>query len=337
MKKIAIHHRPGSFSERWIAYCEREKIPYKIVNAFDSDIIQQMNDCSILMWHHHHGIYKDVVAAKRILFALEHSGINVFPNYKTGWHFDDKVAQKYLLEAIGAPLVPSHVFYSKEDAIAWANTTSYPKVFKLKGGAGASNVRLVKTKKEALKIIKKAFGNGFPLHDQWGNLFENIRKFRENNKPMSDVLKELAKIFIKPEFSRQQPKEKGYVYFQDFMPKNNFDYRVIVIGGKAFAIKRLVRKNDFRASGSGFIEYSRDSIDENCVRIAFEVNEKIDAQCIAYDFIYDENKNPVIVEICYGFSVGVYDKCPGFWDKNMNWHEGNFVPQEWMIELNLTE
>lgn len=94
--KIAIYHRVGSFSDRWIEYCQKNDIDYKLVNAFDNDIIQQVKDCDAFMWHHHHGQFKDVLTAKRILFALEQAGVKVFPNFNTGWHFDDKVAQKYL-------------------------------------------------------------------------------------------------------------------------------------------------------------------------------------------------------------------------------------------------
>ena len=39
--KIAIHHRQGSFSDRWIEYCETNNIEYKIVNAFDNNIIKK--------------------------------------------------------------------------------------------------------------------------------------------------------------------------------------------------------------------------------------------------------------------------------------------------------
>src|SRR5690606_15083765 len=105
--------------------------------------------CDIFMWHHHHGKVEDILAAKKILLALQHAGIKVFPDFETGWHFDDKVAQKYLLEAIDAPLVPSYVFYNKQQALIWARETKYPKVFKLKGGAGATNVKLVKSYSQA--------------------------------------------------------------------------------------------------------------------------------------------------------------------------------------------
>ena len=38
--KIAIHHRPGSFSDRWIEYCEQQGVDYKIVNAYEGGMIR---------------------------------------------------------------------------------------------------------------------------------------------------------------------------------------------------------------------------------------------------------------------------------------------------------
>lgn len=76
--KIAIHHTPHSFSERWIEYCKEKGIPYKIVNAYDSDIVKQVEDCDSFMWHHHHANYKDVLFAKQLLYSLETGGEESF-------------------------------------------------------------------------------------------------------------------------------------------------------------------------------------------------------------------------------------------------------------------
>lgn len=329
--KIAIHARNGSFSDCWIEYCKIENIDYKIVNAFDSDIINQVKDYDIFMWHHHHGRFEDVLVAKKILFSLEQAGIRVFPDFNTGWHFDDKVAQKYLLEAIDAPLVPSYVFYDKEEALAWAKETTYPKVFKLKGGAGSTNVKLAKTQKEALKLINKAFGTGFSQFDRINNLKERYYRYKNGQDTLLGVAKGIGRLVIKTNFTKQQPPEKGYVYFQDFMPNNNHDIRVIVIGDKAFAIKRMVRKNDFRASGSGDIIHNEAEIDLRCLEIAFDTSRILQSQCLAYDFIFDGDNKPLVVEISYGFSIDGYIDCPGYWDNSLQWHEGAFNPYGWMI------
>ena len=105
---------------------------------------------------------------------LEQAGVKVFPDFRTNWHFDDKLGQKYLLEALGIPLVPTHVFYDKKTALEWASKTTFPKVFKLRGGAGSANVKLARTKKEAVKLIRKAFGKGFSNYDAMGSLKERL-------------------------------------------------------------------------------------------------------------------------------------------------------------------
>ena len=113
-------------------------------------------DCKALLWHHHHSLTEDKLFARELLFAIEQSGTKVFPNFNTAWYFDDKLGQKYLLEAIKAPLVPTFAFYSKKDALNWIKNTSFPKVFKLRGGAGSNNVRLINNISQAKLIINKA-------------------------------------------------------------------------------------------------------------------------------------------------------------------------------------
>lgn len=329
-EKIAIHHVKGSFSERWIAYCKEKHIEYKIVNAYASNVVEQVSDCNAFMWHHHHANYKDVLFAKQLLYSLQIAGKKVFPDFNTTWFFDDKVGQKYLLEAIGAPVVPSYVFYDKESALKWLEATSFPKVFKLRGGAGAYNVRLVHGKRQGRRLVQKAFGNGFPAFDGRVQLREALRKYRTQNGSFIDVLKGVARLFRPTLYTRMHGREKGYVYFQDFIPGNNFDVRLIVIKDRAYGMQRMCRKNDFRASGSSDFVYAM--IDEKTLRIAFDVAEKLSLQSVAFDFIYDLDKNPLIVEMSYGYGTKGSSKCRGYWTKDLQWHDGAFDPFGWQIE-----
>ena len=285
------------------------------------------------MWHHNHADYRDVLFAKQLIYSLETTGVKCFPDYHTTWHFDDKVGQKYLLESVGAPLVPSFVFYTKKEALEWIEQTTFPKVFKLRGGAGAANVKLAYTAHEARKLVKKAFGQGFPQFDRMEYFKERYRKWREGKDSFMGVLKGIGRFFINTDFAKMHPREKGYAYFQEFIPDNTFDIRVCVVGKHAFALKRLIRKGDFRASGSGNIIYDKLQIDERCVKIAFDVNRKLSAQSVAYDFVFDNDNEPMIVEISYGYAVNAYDDCEGYWSDDMIWHEGNhFDFCGWMVE-----
>ena len=330
---IAIHHHSNSFSERWIEYCDLNKIPYKLVNCYSSNIIAELDECDGLMWHWSHSDPKAVLFAKQLTFSLESAGKKVFPNINTSWHFDDKVGQKYLLEAIDAPIVPSYVFYSKDDAKKWLNQTTFPKVFKLRKGASSLNVRLIRSKREALKVINQAFRGGFKQFNQFEYFKECLRKYRLGQLAILGLIKGFVRLFWSTKFSKIIGPEKGYIYFQEYLPDNDYDTRIIVIGDKAFAVRRYNRKNDFRASGSGIKEYEKELFDLNMVKIAFNVCSKISSQCLAFDFIYTADKLPRIIEISYGFITGpFYDDCLGYWDKNLNWHSSKFKAQYFMIE-----
>ncbi len=330
--KIAIFSRKGSFSDGWVEYCRQNNIPFVELSPYDSDIMAKTADCDAVMWHHHHSNEKDRVFARQLLYSLEQSGKVVFPNFNTGWHFDDKLGQKYLLEGVNAPLVPSYAFFDKQSALRWAETTDYPKVFKLRGGAGSSNVRLVRTKKEAIKLINRCFGRGFKGLEYWKTLGYQWEKYRSKRISLRNMIN-FAIVMTRDYLFKVNNREHGYAYFQDFIPNNTFDIRVIVIGDKAFAITRLCRAGDFRASGSGLLKYSKSGIESKYIKIAFITAGKLKSQCVAFDFVADGNGTPLIVEIGYGYTAKAYNKCEGYWTSDMVWHDGKgFDFCGWMVE-----
>ena len=335
--KIAIHQKDNDFSSKWIEYCESNRINYTIVNCYDSDIIAKLESCDALMWHFNQANPRDVLFAKELIYALETAGKKVFPDFHTAWHFDDKVGQKYLLEAIGAPLVPSHVFYDRKDSLQWIQQASFPKVFKLRKGAGSNHVKLAKTESEAKKLVNKAFSKGFSQYDKVTNLKDRWYKYRKGSGSAWNVAKGVLRFFKTTEFAKVAGRERGYVYFQDFIPDNNHDIRVIVINGeKAFAIKRLVREGDFRASGSGHVLYEKHHFSDEVIDLSFEVAEKVKSRCLAIDYVFQKEK-PMIVELSYGFIKEVYYPCEGYWDRELNWYPGSFDAQGWMVEGLMSE
>jgi glutathione synthase/RimK-type ligase-like ATP-grasp enzyme len=332
--KLAIHHKPGSFSDRWIPYCDKKNIPYKIVNCYDSNIISQLEDCDGLMWHWDLNDYQAALFVRQLTFSLEKIGKKVFPDIRTSWHYEDKVGQKYLLEAIAAPMVNTYIFYSKADALKWLDKTILPKVFKLRNGASSSNVQLVKNKKKAKKLVNKAFGKGFPHVSPYGRFKERLYILNRdrNLKGLKLFMGGLARFFIPTKAEKFSSLENGYIYFQDFISDNDFDTRLVVIGDRCFGFRRYNRKNDFRASGSGDLAYEKELFNEKMIKIAFEVATKLKSQSIAFDFLY-ENGEPKIMEISYCFVMGkYYDSCTFYWDKNLNLHYDEVDPQKYMIE-----
>ena len=329
--KIAIHYTNMHFSQGWIDYCKTNKIDCIVVNCYDTNIIEQLSDCSALMWHHDHRDSRDTRFAKQLLYALEVSGKIVYPDFRTNWHFDDKLGQKYLLEAIGAPLVKSYVFYSRKDALQWARETYFPKVFKLRGGSGSENVRLAKDSNVAIRLINKAFGRGFSRYNAWGSLKERWWKYKMGKSKIKEVFVVLARFIIPTRYSLIQGRDRGYIYFQDYIPDNTHDIRVTYVNHRCFALRRRVRPGDFRASGGGMIEYDMVKVPKKAIKISFDVASKLKLQTAAFDFVIRDGE-PLIVEVSYGFGYDEDQFNHGYWDENMHFYPGTFEPYGWMVE-----
>ena len=331
--KIGIVDRKNSNSCRWIDYCKKSGIAYKIVNPYMPDIYEQLSDCTAFMWHINHGDYRDNIFAKSLMMSLAAKGLRLFPDINSVWHFDDKIAEVYLLKALGAPVAPTWIFYSKEDALKWLDTAEFPLVFKTKCGASSSNVWLLKDKSQAVKFVNKAFSKGFLHIDFLRMAIDYLKKFAKGRTRFRNVAKYIALWLFPSKFKANLfNREKGYVYFQKFFGANNFDYRVVVIGCRAFAMKRFTRENDFRASGAGRIRYEKDSVPEDVVKLAFNVTEKLNAGSVAYDFVVDENGKPWIIEICYNNGYDPKDLEVGYWNKDMSFVAGKFEVCDWMVD-----
>jgi glutathione synthase/RimK-type ligase-like ATP-grasp enzyme len=327
--RLGIHYQENSYSDRWAAYCEEHAIPYKFVNCLDSDIIPQLRFTDALLWNWSHADPREQLMARHVIMACEAMGVVVFPSTSTCWHYDDKIAQKYLLEAISAPLVPTRVFYDLPEALSWIDKASFPKVFKLRKGASSANVQLVRNASEARLLAKRALTVGYwPIPGYAWDVRRRYRAARQRGD-LFGVVRRMLKVLGKIRHTNHaMGREKGYVYFQDFIPGNDFDTRVTIIGNRAFGFTRNVRSGDFRASGSGDISYDVQRINLQCIRTAFEVTRKIGSQSLAFDFVLDEKKQPLILEASYCYDPRAVSGCHGHWDDQLNWYQGHMWPQD---------
>ena len=329
---LGIHRTPGSYSDRWIEYCVLNSIPYKIIDCLAPDIITQCADVQAVLWHWSLESSIEKKFARSIIASLVTMGIVVFPSVATCWHYDDKVAQKYLLEAIEAPVIPTSIFYSIADAKQWAKKAEYPLVFKLRAGASSSNVHLIPNQAAAIKHIMRSFSKGWSVIPNIFNDLGTRIKITKTNREFTRALWRFPRVLYERISHRMHEREIGYIYFQDFLPNNSFDTRVTVIGNRAFSSRRFNRPRDFRASGSGMSDWNPDKINLKCIEVAYDITQRIGAQSLAFDFLYDARGNPLIGEISYCYPVYAVHNCPGFWDPGLKWHPGHVWPQDAIIE-----
>ncbi|HEV2125686.1 MAG TPA: hypothetical protein VGW38_23275, partial [Chloroflexota bacterium] len=218
------------------------------------------------------------------------------------WHFDDKVAQYYLLRAVNVPIPMTWVLWSRRRTAEFLDAAQYPLVLKLAGGIVSQNVRLVHDAREARYYADQLFGPGMY------RLPAPTSGVRRAGRRLEAALRVLLS---KPPSARVQL-QRDYVLLQEFLPGNTFDTRVTVIGNRAFAFRRHNRPGDFRASGSGRIDWDPTQIAEDAVRLAFRAARTLQTQSLAVD-VLRRNSEPVVGEISYYYEGWAVAACPGHW------------------------
>lgn len=167
---------------------------------------------------------------KNSLFYLKEY-IHIIPRYPILLAHEDKSFQEIWKkqESFGDVLGRS-IFDLNEHML------SFPKVLKSAQGAGSSNVFLAKENKD-IKNIKSKFFN------------KNLK-----NKAIS-IQRKLKLSSKEYEIYNYRRKEFSLFVEQEFIPNLKHDFKVLVFGDRYFILKRSIRRNDFRASGSGHFEF----------------------------------------------------------------------------------
>ena len=335
---VAIHRDtayPDCFGDNWAVCLEARGIEVRWVDLTRPDAIAQVTGCDGAMWRFGH-LPEDRRVAPRVLAAIEHVlGIPVFPDLRTAWHYDEKLSQHYLLTGAGFPVPETWIFWDRERALRWAETATYPKIFKLSTGSSGLNVARVESADAAAALIERMFGPGIagglveePAPAAAPPVSARATFVRRARAAARELLGRAAWVPAPPPSPWNV--ERGYAYFQEWI-EHSFDTRVIVIGERAFAYRRMPYPGDFRASRSyGPRDYDPAQIDPRALRLALAVSRRLGFQAMAYDLMHVRGA-PVILEMSYTFGVGKH-RCPGYWTPALEWVERDVWPYVAEIE-----
>ena len=308
-------------------------IEYGYVDVSNSAIVEILKEYDGLMWHFAQGLVVDYLMAKPLLSALEASGFPVFPPVSDIWHFDDKLAQKYLLEAIAAPTPQTWIFYDRSAALRWLANWPKPLVLKLRGGAASSNVKLISNNLRGRRLVRKCFWPGYRQFDRIALARDEVIKVKSPSlTAIFNAARAIGKIFLHSPYEKVRGRERGYVLMQEFLPGNEFDTRIVVVGQRAFGLRRFNRPGDFRASGSGFLDFDEKEISSEAVSTAFKIAKILGTSCLAFDFLFRAGRHMEIAEISFGFVASAYRNCTGYWDERGCWHQSKFPKGAFQLE-----
>ena len=106
---------------------------------------------------------------------------------------------------------------------------------------------------------------------------------------------------------------QGVLYLQEFLPENSADLRITMIGQKyAVAFWRNNRPGDFRASGSGLIDYTKE-VPNEILQYCQEINIRLNFDSMAYDILFKDDEF-FINEISYNYVDKAIFNAPGYFD-----------------------
>ncbi len=240
-------------------YLSNNGVPFDYYDVHLSSWLAGAQPFDVVVWAVE-GVTPEIEEHKRKVFLLEaHCGKACFPSFETLMWNEDKIYQYDWLKLFGFPVMEAFVSHSVPETFDRIRHCEYPLVTKVATGAGSLGVELIKNEKHAAIVAGQAF---------------------------SPVGRRTTWPYLR---------QKGYVYFQRFVPRASYDLRVIVVGNRVFGYYRDVPHGEFRASGMGLVR--KEALPEDAVRLAISLKQKLGLVIAAVDMLRDADGNLRIIEV----------------------------------------
>jgi len=224
-----------------------------------------------------------------LIYALDLQGAILLPPFKLLKAHHNKVFMEILRDLSDVELIKNiktQHFGTLEDYVDFNHKIDFPKVFKSASGAVSSGVAKPGNNREAIRIIKRHSRSFSWRHDFW----------------------DLGRWLKHKDYKRESRYRKKFI-LQTFMPNMDKDWKVIVFGDKYFVLERSVKKGDFRASGSGIIEYNK-NLPQGMLDFAKSFFRSMQVPFLAMDIGLSNNQFVLIEFQAINFGTHTVDSAP---------------------------
>lgn len=204
--------------------------------------------------------------------------IILMPNQEQLHSFENKGVQEYYKKIHGIDSLQGKYYGDIDELIDDSERMPFPFVLKKNEGALSIGVFLAKDKNTLIDFSKK--WKKMTLKEKLAYKLNRKNSFKRdtNLKPVLHLLEKNFDIF----FEKRIP-----VITQQFVAGLDGDFKVLVFGDKYYVLKRKIRKNDFRASGSG--NFLWEDQPQEVLDFAKEVTTKLNVPFISLDIGVDNN------------------------------------------------
>jgi len=215
-----------NYHKHYMASCRDLGVSYKVIDITVSDwiaVIKNSQCDAYLVWPSNITTTLRSMFDERLKVMVDELGKVIYPSYNELWLLDNKRRVRDWLVANDLPHPRTWIFYDFESAKNFLSNAYFPIVFKTNHGYGATGVKILHRKSDALRVVKRSITRGIripvshPSDRQWGN-----------------------------------------VLLQEYIPEAK-EWRMVRIGDSYFGYEKL-RLGEFH-SGSGDFRHARPSSD----------------------------------------------------------------------------
>ena len=238
-------------------------------------------------------LYKNYI--EDIIYYLELSGAKLIPDFKFLKANNNKVFMELLLKRLIPEtrlLLNNRAFGCYEEALPELGNLKFPQVYKQSAGAMSSGVGIAQNLTELKSNLKKI--------SRSSNLIIDLK----------DKLRSLRHPGYQPE-SRHRNK----FVLQDFIPGLDGDYKILIFADKYYVLKRGIKPEDFRASGSGIKLFEKD-IPNGILDFAREVFKKLNVPNLSLDIAFNGEEFFLIEFQAIHFGTYTIMRSEFFWKEN---------------------
>lgn len=235
-------------------------------------------DNGFVFTHMHHHPQVRLLHKRCMAIMAMNPELTLIPEYRSSVLYDDKLEQARQLSKW---MPRTRVFYTPGAARKWLASADLKLPFMSKAADGASshNVRLISTLDEAKNEIRQSFSD----------------------------------LGIKCRYGQVQ---RGYLLWQDFIPENAGDIRIIAIGSKRLLLRRGNRADRPMASGSGNLkpitgrDFNADAELKSALSVADVFFNEENFKWCGIDMVYDRRISEwKILETTVGWTLHGYYEC----------------------------
>ena len=277
---------PG-WLEEFCSACGMLALDHRIIAIGRDDWMEQLDQVDAFVWR---PVMDDPSIAADIrtkIPLIEAMGIPCFPNSLMLWLYDDKIRETFFLRRHSYPTPETFVSFDEQEAHAYVRKAEYPLVTKTHMGAGSSGVMLLRSVREAERLLDKIFAKQSIWNKAMAKYFYHPRIAK------GDFL-----LSMRFRFRNYCPR---YAYFQEFVISDG-DWRITTLGPDLVSV--FVRRNrpgDFRASGSGLWQIvTKEQLPKEACDLALSISNRHGFTSMTYDFMMSP-QGWVIGELSYAF------------------------------------